>query len=116
MIKEKSKSGTILKVGSPHFSKEELEELWSRLNTTLNEIEKPNGIYTRHTSDLIKSLRDITENLILAGAIPEAPTQKDTARYVWQKLEERNIPYDKSTFYTYFSPEQKRDWQTGDLD
>ena len=109
-----SNSGTILKVVSPHFTKEELEELRSRFNTILNDIEKPNGIYTRHTSDFIKSLRDIAENLILAGAIPEAPNQKDTARYVWKKLKERNIPYDKSTFYTYFSPEQKRDWQTND--
>lgn len=116
MAKKNSKSGTILKVRSPHFTKEELEELWNRHDATLNEIEKPNEVYTRHTSDLIKSLRDITENLILAEAIPEAPTQKDTASYVWKKLEERGISYHKSTFYTYFSPEQKRDWQTGELD
>jgi len=109
---EKSKSGTILKVVSDNFTKEQLEELWQRHNETLQELEVPTEKYTRYTSDLIKSLRDVSEQLILAGAIPDATSQKDTARYVWKKLQERKIPYNRADFYKYFSPEQKRDWQT----
>ncbi len=54
-----SKKGTILKVPSGHFTTEELEELWSELNKKLEELQEPSQRYSRHTSDLIKSLRDI---------------------------------------------------------
>ena len=37
---------------------------------TLKELEGPVESYSRNLSDLIRSLRDISENLILAGAIP----------------------------------------------
>lgn len=114
MGKEKAKSGTISKVISDNFSKEELESLWKKHNQTLQELEEPTEKYTRYTSDLIITLRDVSEKLILAGAIPEATSQKDTASYVWKKLQERNIPYAKNNFYRYFSSEQKREWQTGD--
>ena len=112
MAKENSKSGTILKLTSGKFSKEDLEELWNKHNKTLQELEVPTEKYTRFTSDLIKSLRDTSEQLILAGAIPEAPTQKDIAKYVWKKLKERNIPYPQPAFYKLFNPDQKRDWES----
>ena len=112
MGKKKSESGTILKLTSGKFSKEDLEELWNKHNKTLQELEVPTEKYTRFTSDLIKSLRDISEQLILAGAIPEAPTQKDIAKYVWKKLKERNIPYPQPAFYKLFNPDQKRDWES----
>jgi len=51
-----SKKGTILKVPSRHFT---TEELWSELNKKLEELQELSLRYTRHTSDLIKSLRDI---------------------------------------------------------
>ena len=112
MIKEKSKSGTILKLSSAEFSKKELEDLWDKHNQTLQELDSPTEKYTRFTSDLIRSLRDTSEQLILAGAIPDATTRKDTAAYVWKKLKERNIPYSYQAFYKLFDPEQIRDWQT----
>lgn len=106
-----NQKGTITKVITDNLSEEELEELWKKHNKTLQELEKPTENYTRYTSDLIISLRDTVEKLILAGAIPEAPTKKDTATYVWKKLQERNIPYAKNNFYRYFNETQKRDWQ-----
>ena len=97
MIKEKSKSGTILKPPTGRFTKVELEELWLRHDSTLKELEAPVESYSRNLSDLIRSFRDISENLILAGAIPGA-TQKDTCSYVRKKLKENGIPIHESHF------------------
>ena len=97
---------------SYHFTKEELEGLWKSHNATLKELEQPAGTYSRNLSDLIRLFRDISENLILSGAIADITEQCDVASYVKKKLKERNIPLDNSNFYKYFSPEQKREWQT----
>jgi len=111
--KQKLQTGTISKVITDNFTAKELEELWEQHNQALEELDGPETQnYTRHTSDLIKKLRDVSEKLILAGAIPDVTDRADTASYVWKKLKDNNIPYAKSNFYRYFSPEQKRDWQT----
>jgi len=110
--KQKLQTGTISKVGTAHFTKEELEDLWKTHDTTLKELQTPSQTYTRNTSDLIKRLRDVSENLILSGAITQVTEQCDVASYVWKKLKEYDITYDRPTFYRYFSPEQKREWQT----
>lgn len=114
----KRQSGTISKVTSGNFqtklSKKDLEELRSAIYKLADEIKEPSERYTRHTSELIKSMRDKAETLILNGGEPGL-TQKDTASYVWKILKERNIAYPKPHFYKYFSAEQKRDWQSQDF-
>ena len=107
------KNGTISKLtdGKFELSKDELEMLWEQHNKTLNELQVPSERFTRYTSDLIKKLRDVSEQLILSGAIPNL-TRKDTAAYVWKQLKSNNIAYPQSHFYKYFDSEQKRDWQT----
>ena len=114
MGNKKTENGTITKVLTQDFTKRDLEELWNRHDATLKELEGPVESYSRNLSDLIRSLRDISENLILAGAIPEATTRNDTASYVKKKLKENNIPFNNGNFYTYFEPEQKRPWQLGE--
>ena len=110
--KQKLDNGTIPKVVNDHFTKDEINFLWDRHNTLLKEAELPSEKYTRTVAELIREIRDVSEKLIVAGAIADYTSQKDTASYVWKQLKDRNIPYDKSNFYRYFSEEQKRDYQT----
>ena len=112
MGKKKSESGTILKVPSGDFTKEELEFLWDQHNEALKTFEEPKERYTRFLSDLIKRVRDISLRLIQAGAI-EGLIEKDTAHYVKTKLKERGVPL-SNHFYEYFKPEEKREWQSDD--
>lgn len=113
VIKKKTPKGTISKAPSRSFSKKDLEQVWQKHNLILKELEQPALRYTRHVSDLIKDLRDVSEQLITAGAIPNL-TKKDTASYVWKQLSDRNIPYHKGHFYDYFLEEQKHSWQTSE--
>lgn len=117
--KQKLQSGTISKVISDNFeelSTDDLNSLWQIHNDTIKELEGPQTErYTRYTSDLIKRLRDVSEKLISAKAIPDYTSRKDTASYVWKQLKDRNIPYAKANFYKYFSEEQKRDYQNPEI-
>lgn len=58
-------------------------------------------------------MRDKAEVLIENGG-ELGLTRKDVASYVWQILKKKNIAYSKPAFYQYFSPEQKREWQSQD--
>ena len=110
--KQKLQSGTISKVHNVHFTAEDLNILWSKHNELLQEAELPADKYTRTISQLIQELRDVSEKLILAGAIPEFKSTQDTASYFWKQLKDRNITYSKGGFYRYFSDDQKRGYQT----
>jgi len=114
---QETSSRTISKLNSVEFELSDIEknDLWIQHNKILRDLESPTNIYTRHTSDLIISLRDTSERLILSGAIPEASNRKDTASYVWRKLQENNIPYSQQGFYKLFNSEQKRDWQSSNI-
>lgn len=111
----KRQSGTISKVSSANFkiSEKELEELRNDIYKIADELKTPSERYTRHTSELIKLMRDKAEVLIENGG-ELGLTRKDVASYVWQILKKKNIAYSKPAFYQYFSPEQKREWQSQD--
>ena len=108
--KQKLQSGTIFKDVSYVFSPADLEFLWESHNDVLKKFEQPKEKYTRHLSDLIRQLRDISSKLIQAGAIPNFELA-DTAIYVRKQLKERGVPLD-TNFNKYFLPELKREWQT----
>ena len=77
--KQKLQSGTISKVLTQHFTQEELEYLWKTHDATLKELKWPGETYSRNLSDLIRSFRDISQNLILSGAIHDVSEQCDVA-------------------------------------
>jgi len=110
--KQKLQSGTISKVISYDFTRDEINFLWDKHNNILKEAEQPAERYTRTLADLIRELRDVSEKLILSGAISGYMSQKDTASYVWKQIKDRNIHCFKQNFYTYFEDFQKRDYQT----
>ena len=103
-------NGTISKVPCGDFTKTDIEFLWDEYNTTMSEFDQPKERYTRHLSELIKKLRDVTSKLIEAEAIPGYEIQ-DTAGYVRKQLKGRGVPI-SNHYYQYFEPDQKRDWQS----
>ena len=105
-------------MGTGNYSKvvidhsDDRKTLWTIHNDLLDAAISPNNNHNQTMADIIKNLRDVSEKLILAGEIEHYTEKQDTAEYVRNQLDQKEITYSTgASFYRYFTDDQKRSFK-----